>query len=157
MFSTSGGSQLHRPLSCSLRTTISFTTSLASRLLLIAIALYRWVYVRRSAFVLTSTQKGKFFLALSSTITVLIVGLTTGAFYYKETYTSYHNCWNEHSMNTIIKWDLPITNLFLLLTFGCFLGNLFLSPLLYVLIYRFRRSNGQNLGLNTQRGGEETW
>ena len=73
---------LTSPLSCSLRTIFSFTTSLAPRLLSITIALYRWTCVCRSTSVLTSTQRRTFFLRLSSTVTILTLGLAAGAFYY---------------------------------------------------------------------------
>ena len=47
-------------------------------------------------------------------------------------------------------WDLPLSNPFMLLTLGSFLGNLIICPLLYIVISNFRCSRGQKLGLNAQ-------
>ena len=138
------------PLSCSLRTTFSFTPSLGPRLLSITIALYRWTCVYRSTSVLTSAHRRTFFFRLSSTFTVLSLGLAAEAFYFKEDYIWYHICRGEKNVKADITWNLPLSNPFLLLTLGSFLGNLIICPLLYSVIFHFRRSNGQNIGLNAQ-------
>ena len=143
---------LNSPLSCTIRTTFSVTTSLVPRLLSIAIAFYRWTYVCRSTSVLTSAQRRTFFLRLSSTFALLTLGLTFGAVYYMDQYTFYHNCRGEKNMTAVTNWDLPITHPFRLLIHGSFLGNLFVSPFLYILIFLFRRSKSQshNLGINSK-------
>ena len=138
------------PLFCSLRITFSFTTSLVPQLLYLSLALYRWTCVCRSTYVQTSVQKRTFFLRLSSIFTLLTLGLAAGAFYYKEKNTFFQFCRGKTNLKADIHWDLPLSNPFRLFHLGSFLSNLFISPLLYIHIFYFRRSNGQGLGLNDQ-------
>ena len=74
---------LTSPLFCSLRITFSFTTSLVPYYLSLALALYRWTCVCRSAYVFTSAQRRTFVCRLSYTLTLLTLCLAAGTFYYK--------------------------------------------------------------------------
>ena len=138
------------PLFCSLRITVTYTTSLIPQLLYLSLALYRWTCVCRSSYVQTFGQRRTFFLRVSSTFTLLTLGLAVGAFYYKETNTFYRFCRGQTNLKADHHWDLPLSNPFRLLHLGSFLSNLLISPFLYIHIFFFRRSTGQSLGLNSQ-------
>ena len=83
---------LDSPLHCSVRVSISFATSLVTRLLGISIPIYRWVYVCHPSSVMTASQRRAFFLLMSGSTALLTASLTFGAFLYRESWTLYHRC-----------------------------------------------------------------
>ena len=134
---------LDSPLHCSVRVSISFATSLVARLLNISIPIYRWVYVCHPSSILTAPQ-------MSGGMALLTASLTFCAFLYRESWTLYHHClgrpWGPSSR---LKWHLPLLHPFHLTTLCIFLGSIFLTPILYGLIFKFRRhQNKKDIGLS---------
>ena len=141
---------LNSPLHCSVRVSISFATSLVTRLLGITIPIYRWVYVCYPSSVLTAPQRRAFFLLLSGSTALLTASLTFCAFLYRESWTLYHRCLGRpwDSLNGL-RWNLPLFHPFYLTTIFIFLGSVLFTPLLYGLIFKFRRhQNNKEIGLS---------
>ena len=141
---------LNSPLHCSVRISISFATSLVTRLLGLSIPIYRWVYVCHPSSVLTAGQRRAFFLLMSGSTALLTASLTFCAFLYRESWTLYHHClgcpWGPLGGPS---WYLPLHHPFQLTTLCIFLGSILLTPALYGLIFKFRRhQNKKDIGLS---------
>ena len=141
---------LNSPLHCSVRISISFATALVTRLLGLSIPIYRWVYVCHPSSVLTATQRRGFFLLMSGSTALLTVSLTFCAFLYRVSWTLYHRClgrpWGSLGGPT---WYLPLLHPFHLAILCIFLGSILLTPVLYGLIFKYRRQQNQkDIGLS---------
>ena len=126
---------LNSPLACSLRVTLSYTTSIVSRLITISMAVCRWVYVCRSHLVFSAAQRSRFLAWMVGSLVVLAICLSLGAFIYREEYTIYYRCLGI-PLPGRVAFSLPITNPFRLANLAIFFGYLAVSPVLYVLVTR---------------------
>jgi hypothetical protein len=106
--------------------TVGYCTSLLSCLLGTNIAIYRWVYVCHSDWLLTAFQRKIFFLVQSGVFLVLTTTLTTGAYMYREQYSFYHHCLNPNVTNPVAFY-LRIYNPFRFFTIFSFLSYLLLA------------------------------
>ena len=128
---------LNSPLACSLRVTLSYTTSMVSRLLTISMAVCRWVYVCRPHLVFSAAQRSRFFRWLVGSLVVVAGSLSMGAYTYREEYTIYYRCLGI-TLPGRVAFTLPIANPFRLANLAIFFGYLAVSPVLYMLVSRCR-------------------
>ena len=135
---------------CSVWVSIAFATSLVTGLLGLSIPIYRWVFVCHPSCVLKATQRRALLLLMSGSTALLTASFTFCAFLYRESWTLYHRClgWTWGTLGGPISF-LTLPHSFYPAILCIFPGSILLTPVLYGLIFKFRRhQNKKDIGLS---------
>jgi hypothetical protein len=129
---------------CSFRVCYSFFVSFLNRLLPVGIVTYRYVYVCKSHWVQTGSQRKIFQNSITLILLGLVVGLTCGCFLYREKYLHFWACMGQEGFSksqgyTGMHFLLPIYNPFHLLSVLVFFIHSLVLPIGYLAIYFFRK------------------
>ena len=141
-----GGSS---PTFCTIKVTITFVCHLLPRLLSTTIAVFRWLSICHPTTIMTARQRTLFFLCVSGALATLATSLAGGVVYHKERYSGYLSCLGAPAQ--MVKWDLPASDPFVLACIASFFSNLVITPILYTVIFSYRRRLlGLSVGLSKQ-------
>jgi hypothetical protein len=129
---------------CTFRICYNFFVNFLNRLLPVGIVAYRFVYVCKSHWVNTGSQRKIFHNSITFFILSLILGLTFGCFYYREKYLFFQECMGQEGFYESVDYNgylfhLSIFNPFHFLSVLVFFLHSLLLPVGYLAIYFFRK------------------
>ena len=129
---------------CSFRICYMFFVSFLNRLLPVGIVTYRYVYVCKSHWVQTGSQRKIFQNSITLILLGLVAVLTSGCFFYREKYLHFWDCMGQEGFSlsqgyTGMHFLLPIYNPFHLLSVLVFFIHSLIVPIGYLAIYFFRK------------------
>ena len=119
-----------------------------NRLVNVGIVVYRFVFVLQHSFVQGHCQRKKFIQILFSSMFVTSTVLTGFSAYYKDSYYHHLRCsgrlhqfyynlndFYENSTLNTVTFKLPKTHPFNIINKLCFVGSIFISPIVYLTIF----------------------
>ena len=148
----------------------SYFINLCNRLLTVGIVFYRYVCVIKHNWVRSTQQRKTMEMNIFGIIMMTSLGMTAWAMFYKDESRTFLcstlvfiypemsvfiilDCTNElhnfyydfedfyrEKVHGSPRWNLPLTNFFHVLTLICFMGNIFITPIGYGAIFRFRKN-----------------
>ena len=131
---------------CSFRVCYTFFVSFLNRLLPVGIVTYRYVFVCKSHWVQTGSQRKIFQNSITLILLGIVVVLTSGCFFYRKEYLHFWDCIGQDGFSLSqgyigMHFLLPIYNPFHLLSILVFFIHSLVLPIGYFAIYFFRNQH----------------